>query len=127
MSHPCSRTIPAIAHGYGHSIRLERVSAAGGAAGYVSKYVSKACDERAEVPWVNEATGEIMRARYRPWSASRDWGTRMATVRDVQKRWSAEQNGGSLDNKTNNYTSTDEQIAEAIAVLTAAGLLDEGG
>lgn len=117
----------AIAHGYGHSIRLDVVSGAGGAAGYVSKYVSKACDERSEIPWVNEETGEVMRARYRPWSASRDWGTRMGTVREAQKRWAAEQNAGSLDNNTNSYTTEDADLAAPVAVLRAAGLLDGGG
>lgn len=94
----------AIRFGYGHAVRLDRVRAASGAAGYVAKYVSKSCDERPEVPWVIEATGEILRARYRPWSASRGWGLRMRDVRDAQRAW-AQARSASLDTNTQIYTS----------------------
>jgi hypothetical protein len=93
----------AMQHGYGHSIRLDVVSSMGGASSYVSKYVSKACDDRPDVPWVDESTGELMRARYRPWSSSRDWGMRMRDVLAVQAAW-ARAHDEPLDNNTKNYT-----------------------
>jgi hypothetical protein len=61
------------------------------AAAYVSKYVSKATDTRDEVPWVadvaDESTGEVRpmhtSARYRTWSASRNWGMTMKALREA--------------------------------------------
>lgn len=58
------------------------------AAYYVSKYVTKACDQRSSVPWdvVNTYTGEVtpvLEAKYRTWSASRDWGMTMKTLREA--------------------------------------------
>jgi len=115
----------AIEHGYGHSLRLEAVSSEGGAASYVAKYVSKACDERGEVPWVNEATGEFLRARYRPWSASRDWGVRMAAVREAQKCWAAANDGQTpLDNNTKIYTPAESIQGQATGNLIAGGLIE---
>lgn len=76
--------------GFGHSTDLEPVMPGSRkAAYYISKYVTKACDQRESVPWVGEyvdrRTGEIKRgridARYRTWSASRGWGLRMRDVR----------------------------------------------
>jgi hypothetical protein len=60
-------------------------------AAYVSKYVSKATDARDEVPWVEEfvdtVTGEVfsrhVEARYRTWSASRQWGPTMKVLRQA--------------------------------------------
>lgn len=112
----------AIAHGYGHSIRLERVSSIGGAGSYVAKYVAKSADERAEVPWVNEETGEVLRARYRTWSASRSWGLRMSAILDAQRRWAGER-ARSLDNKTQSYTGDVTQRSAFGAVTIKA----EGG
>lgn len=76
---------------------------------------------------MNEETGETRRAAYRAWSASRDWGTRMADVREAQKRWSAAQDESSLDNNTQSYTADDYEMAQAIAHLRAAGLIDGDG
>ena len=79
----------AIAAGFGHSVDLAPcVPGSRKAAYYVSKYVTKATDVRAQVPWaadvVDLGTGEVTRAlvpgRYRTWSCSRDWGLRMADV-----------------------------------------------
>jgi hypothetical protein len=58
------------------------------AAGYVAKYVSKATDQRGEVPWdtVDSHTGEVVavpEARYRTWSASRGWGMTMKALREA--------------------------------------------
>lgn len=80
----------AIQSGYGHSILLANVSPGSSKeAHYVSKYVSKSAGARAAVPWradvINYETGEITRelikARYRTWSASRRWGVTMAQLR----------------------------------------------
>lgn len=76
--------------GYGHSVDLaEFQPGTRRAAYYVSKYVTKSADERAEVPWAGDvvdlASGEVTRgqveARYRTWSQSQDWGDSMVTVR----------------------------------------------
>lgn len=57
------------------------------AAYYVSKYVTKACDSREQVPWVeiDVATGELLsdRPTYRTWSMSSDWGLTMREVRAI--------------------------------------------
>jgi len=54
-------------------------------AAYVSKYVTKATDQRGEVPWdvVDLETGEVEAvkdARYRTWSSSRGWGMTMKAI-----------------------------------------------
>jgi hypothetical protein len=54
-------------------------------AAYVSKYVTKATDQRGEVPWdvLDRETGEVEAvkdARYRTWSSSRGWGMTMRMV-----------------------------------------------
>ncbi|MHB8510866.1 MAG: rolling circle replication-associated protein [Actinomycetota bacterium] len=95
----------AMEFGYGHSIKLERTWSSKGSAGYVAKYVSKACDDRPEVPWIDLETGEIIRARYRPWSASRDWGLQMRAVLEAQRAWAQALEAQALDNKTKNYTT----------------------
>jgi hypothetical protein len=76
----------AVAAGFGCVIHY-RPSPAGdtGAAAYVSKYVTKATDQREDVPWdvVDRETGEVEAvkdARYRTWSCSRGWGMTMRMV-----------------------------------------------
>lgn len=54
-------------------------------AAYVSKYVTKATDQRGEVPWdvVDFETGEVQavnEAKYRTWSCSRGWGLTMKAL-----------------------------------------------
>lgn len=80
----------AIRSGFGHGTDLRPIGNRKlGAAMYASKYVSKACDSREEVPWagdvVNEETGEIFRgevhASYRTWSSSTSWGLSMKELR----------------------------------------------
>ena len=82
----------AIRCGFGHSLDLAPVVPGSRRhAYYVSKYVTKACDSRDEVPWkadvADSGTGEIRRmhstATYRTWSASRGWGLTMREVRAV--------------------------------------------
>lgn len=80
----------AIAAGFGHSVDLaECEPGSRKAAYYVSKYVTKACDARALVPWAadvvdldtGEVTREVVAGRYRTWSCSRGWGTTMAEIK----------------------------------------------
>jgi hypothetical protein len=74
------------AAGYGCVMDLEHlVPGSRKAARYVSKYVTKACDQKGEVAWyrdiVNRETGEITEqteAKFRTWSMSRNWGITMA-------------------------------------------------
>ena len=67
--------------GYGHAVDLAPCEPGSRkAAYYVSKYVTKACDVRQSVPWVDLGTGEIVPGRYRTWSMSAEWGLTMATV-----------------------------------------------
>lgn len=114
----------AIKHGYGHSVRLDRVHGASGAASYVAKYVSKSCDERPDVPWVDLKTGELIRARYRPWSASRNWGARMLDVRAAQRAW-ARARSARLDNRGESYTGA-PQVHLSLS-HAAETLVDPGG
>jgi hypothetical protein len=67
-------------------------------AAYVSKYVTKATDQRGEVPWdvVDLETGEVTavdEAKFRTWSCSRDWGLTMkaleAGIREAAQRRAA--------------------------------------
>ncbi len=72
--------------GFGCVIDYERSEGTGHAT-YVSKYATKATDQRQDVPWeedkVDRATGEVQAvtdARYRNWSCSRDWGLTMKAL-----------------------------------------------
>lgn len=85
----------AMSVGYGHEVDLQVLPPGSRkAAYYVSKYVSKSCDSRDEVPWwatfVDEATGEILeghcRATFRTWSQSRSWGQSMTEIRALARR-----------------------------------------
>jgi len=94
----------AVAAGLGCVIDLKLVKGRAGIANvahYVAKYVSKACGDRDEIPWLGEVldveTGELVtqdvRATYRTWSASRGWFVSMAamraTMRDQARRRAA--------------------------------------
>lgn len=98
----------AIEHGYGHELDLQVISG-DRAAWYVAKYVTKATDERASIPWLNRRTGEVrrgpaeplldeerllevddprsLRATYRTWTASRRWGLTMTQLRQQQQTY----------------------------------------
>ena len=70
--------------GFGCVIDYE-ASIGTGHATYVSKYATKATDQRAEVPWdvLDLETGEVLavkEAKYRNWSCSRDWGLTMKAL-----------------------------------------------
>jgi hypothetical protein len=83
----------AIQAGFGHSVDLQLIAPgsahAAKVAAYVSKYVTKACDSRDDVPWAAEHTdpwtGEVRlvdaRPTYRTWSQSRTWGKTLAELR----------------------------------------------
>jgi hypothetical protein len=54
---------------------------------YVSKYVTKATDQRGQVPWdvLDPSTGEVVavgEAKFRTWSCSRTWGLTMKAVNE---------------------------------------------
>lgn len=81
----------AIAAGFGHSVDLEAIpTGSKQAAYYASKYVSKSCDARDDVPWsvevVDPESGEISReqvpATFRTWSQSAKWGTTLRALRE---------------------------------------------
>jgi hypothetical protein len=78
-------------HGFGHELDVRTVEA--NMAWYCAKYVSKACDDRAHLPWLDRTSGEILlgNGRYRPWTASRRWGATMASIRATQAQWVREQ------------------------------------
>ena len=76
----------ALAAGFGCVIDYEPAAAGDTRqAAYVAKYVTKATDDRGEVPWdvLDQETGEVVAvkdARYRTWSSSRGWGMTMKIV-----------------------------------------------
>ena len=82
----------AIHYGFGHELDLAPVEPGSRRyAYYVSKYVTKACDQREDVPWtvdqLDTETGEIRPSRtvagYRTWSASQRWGLTMSALKAV--------------------------------------------
>lgn len=76
--------------GYGHAVDLaECAPGSRKAAYYVSKYVTKACDVRSAVPWVDTATGEVVEGRYRTWSMSAEWGLTMAQAKQQSRDYAA--------------------------------------
>jgi hypothetical protein len=84
----------AVHHGFGHSVDLAPLGgsrARAGAAGYVSKYVSKSVDDRRRVPYAHPVTGARGAGRWRTWTASRCWGVTMRSVRAEQRAWAAAQ------------------------------------
>ena len=84
----------AMNYGFGHSVKLDPITDHK-AAGYVAKYVSKSCADRAAMPWVHRRTGEVTNGhgRYRCWTSSREWGQSMKDVRAEQAAWWAAQAG----------------------------------
>jgi hypothetical protein len=91
-----------ISHGFGHEVTLERIGTSkhggskskspGRVAGYVSKYVSKAADQRDQVRWPTVPDGR--QAPYRTWTRSRGWPRSMTEVRDAQRKWARAEAGG---------------------------------
>jgi hypothetical protein len=92
----------AIRAGFGHEVLCPQIQPGSTrAAYYVSKYVTKACDGRDDVPWWGDGTHSrdlvdletgalvpgLVAARYRTWSQSRGWGSTMAAVRAQAALW----------------------------------------
>jgi hypothetical protein len=115
----CALRVLAMRMGFGHSMKLDVQPAEERArvrwAGYCAKYAAKSCDDRNSMPWLNKATGEVEdgQARYRTWSASRDWGLRMCEVKQLQREWNwaggAPTEGahaGALDPNPHRYATT---------------------
>jgi hypothetical protein len=76
----------AIRHGFGHEMKLVWMRA--GDPSYIAKYVSDACNELANVEWLDVQTGEITRgARCRTWTASRRWGLTRKELKRQQAAW----------------------------------------
>lgn len=82
----------AVRVGFGHEVDIAYVKPGSRKhAYYVAKYVTKACDQRDDVPWtvdeLDEETGELRPlhtvASYRTWSSSQGWGLTMKEVRRV--------------------------------------------
>jgi hypothetical protein len=79
-----------ISRGFGHSVDLKVFDGSPEAvrrlSNYVAKYVSKAVDDRHEVPWTpgGDKPRGVCRATFRPWSASRSWGKTMRELRAAQ-------------------------------------------
>jgi hypothetical protein len=81
----------AVAHGFGHEVACDRFDPQSKrgrlVASYVAKYVTKAATDQPEVPWVDRRTGEVGPARWRTWTASRQWGCTMGQVRAQAAEW----------------------------------------
>jgi hypothetical protein len=84
----------AMSHGFGHEVDLDAFDTedpyqAQRAAWYCAKYVSKTCDDRGSLPWLDRHTGELTEgnSRYRAWTSSRTWGLSMAALRRYQQAW----------------------------------------
>lgn len=86
----------AVDAGFGHSLTLDELAPGSRkAAHYVSKYVSKSCDMRDDVPWLVEdldpVTGETIEKTvptFRTWSQSRAWGKSMRELRLIaRQKW----------------------------------------
>jgi hypothetical protein len=79
----------ALEAGFGCVLDLAPITDAKRASYYVSKYVTKSCDDRGNVPWsavvCDEDTGEMRLMEtlptFRSWSSSRGWGLTMKEVR----------------------------------------------
>lgn len=84
----------AMKHGFGHEVdvRAARI----GDEWYCAKYASKSAADRAQVPWLDLRTGELVvgNPRLRVWTSSRKWGLTMKALRVIQSTWF--QNGGRL-------------------------------
>lgn len=83
----------AIHHGFGHAIDLQDIKPGDTkAAGYVTKYVTKAASDRQDVPFTHPETGELEAPWRSPlWTQSRDYGTTMAALKKSQAAWCQQQ------------------------------------
>jgi len=49
--------------GFGHEVKVDRVDT--GHAWYCAKYVSKGCDDRYDLPWLDRETNEVVKGNSR--------------------------------------------------------------
>jgi hypothetical protein len=83
----------AIAHGYGHELRLDVLPVDGSSfakvaayCGKIASYVGKACDERVSVPWRAAGADPHKGRAWRAWTRSRGWACSMADVSGHRRR-----------------------------------------
>jgi hypothetical protein len=121
----------AITAGFGHSVDVQRCDPGSrAAASYVTKsvtsYVTKAIDQRSDVPWfgpVRDVAGKLIanehgevvmgptKARYRTWSSSRGWGCKMVDARAVARAYAVD------------LAEREDELAARYAVGYVVGLL----
>jgi hypothetical protein len=88
----------AIRHGFGCQMVYDWKPSPKAIAHYVSKYVSKAADQRHDVAWPidTDEDEQVYRrrgARYRPWTASRNWDGSMKRVKDLERERARQRSG----------------------------------
>ncbi len=107
-------------HGFGHEVDL--APAPTNTVWYCAKYVSKSCDDREQLPWLDTETGEVQsrNGRYRPWTASRRWGATMASIRAAQAEWV--RSAATTDGEPPQAATTDGEPPQAAAPAGAAVL-----
>jgi hypothetical protein len=81
--------------GFGHQVKLDTIDPKSREwARYVSKYVTKTCDDRDVVPWnvLDVETGELTsgKATFRAYSQAKSWGISMRDIRAAAQVKSAE-------------------------------------
>lgn len=141
----------AIRHGFGHQVDIQRIGeavrgksrTADGAARYVSKYVSKSADERGKVPWRRkecrcvpdaptrcvpcvERMRGVAPAKYRTWSASRQWGQTMKAVKEAALEYARAAEAEGLDALvllTGSYAGLDNDAGESVALALLSSRL----
>ena len=116
----------AVHYGFGHSVDVaECQPGSRRAAYYVSKYVTKSCDDREEVPWVvdrvDRSTGEVLRvhitATHRNWSSSQSWGCTMKELRIAAARARAAAHAARADDPV--IGQVPEDVPPAASIGTA--------
>lgn len=82
----------ALAHGFGGQVDVQTIDIsdpeqAARTAGYIAKYGTKCADALPEVRRLNVDTGELRFGGVRSWSASRQWGDTMRSMRLRRCQW----------------------------------------
>jgi hypothetical protein len=96
----------AIKHGFGHQVKVDTNPALERLAGYVAKYVSKSVSERKRAPMPEGRS-------WRVYTASRDWGRTMASIRLAQMLWAVARREGLASGESG---ATDSGDGEAVAL-----------
>jgi len=118
----------AMSHEFGHSVDLRPVGTSkhggskarspGRVAGYLSKYVTKAADLRAAVPWPCQPYGR-RQAAFRTWTRSQSWGV---TMRDVREAARPAARAASLDLSREYYAKVaPESVSDRVARVWFGG------